>query len=58
MVILDSIPLSFGFPLTAVAMLAVAIASHYVFGEEITPWRMIGIGLIVAGAVVMGGSEE
>jgi drug/metabolite transporter (DMT)-like permease len=57
MVILDRIPLSFGFPLTAVIMLVVAIASHYVFGEELTPWRMVGIGLIVAGVAVMGGSE-
>jgi multidrug transporter EmrE-like cation transporter len=38
-------------------MLVVAIASHYVFGEELTPWRMVGIGLIVAGVAVMGGSE-
>jgi drug/metabolite transporter (DMT)-like permease len=58
MVILDRVPLSFGFPVTAVVMLVVAIASHYVFGEELTPWRMVGIGLIVAGVAVMGGSEE
>ena len=58
MFILDSIPLSFGFPLTAVVMLIVAVASHYVFGEELAPWRIAGIGLIVAGVFVMGGSEE
>ncbi|MBP0580248.1 EamA family transporter [Labrys sp. LIt4] len=57
MVILDRIPLSFGFPLTAMVMLVVAIASHYVFGEELTAWRMAGIGLIVAGVVVMGGGD-
>ncbi len=57
MVILDRIPLSFGFPLTAVVMLAVAVASHYVFGEELTPWRMAGIGLIIVGVIVMGGGD-
>ncbi|WP_448956113.1 DMT family transporter [Labrys neptuniae] len=57
MVILDRIPLSFGFPLTAVVMLVVAIASHYVFGEVLTPWRMVGIGFIIVGVIVMGGGD-
>jgi drug/metabolite transporter (DMT)-like permease len=57
MVILNRVPLSFGFPLTAVVMLVVAIASRYVFDEELTPWRVAGIGLIVAGVVVMRDGE-
>jgi drug/metabolite transporter (DMT)-like permease len=57
MVILDRVPLSFGFPLTAVVMLAVAIASRYVFGEELTSWRVVGIGLIVTGVIVMRDGE-
>jgi drug/metabolite transporter (DMT)-like permease len=57
MVILDRVPLSLGFPLTAVVMLAVTAASHYLFGENLTLWRMLGILSIVAGVVVMGGGK-
>ena len=58
MIILDRIPLSFAFPLTAVVMLVVPVASYFVFGEELTPWRLVGIGMIVAGVVVMGGGDR
>jgi drug/metabolite transporter (DMT)-like permease len=57
MVILDRLPLSLGFPLTAVALLTVAAASFLVFGETLTLWRIAGIGLIVAGVVIMGRGE-
>ena len=54
MVILERIPLSFGFPLTAIVMLTVPLASVLFFGDVLTPWRAVGIGLILAGVVIMG----
>jgi len=57
MAILDRMPLSFGFPLTAVVILTVALASYFVFGETLTPVRTAGIGLIVAGVIVMGRAD-
>lgn len=57
MVILDRIPLSFGFPLTAVVMLSVAVASYYLFHEVLSLWRLSGIGLVIAGLVIMGGDD-
>jgi drug/metabolite transporter (DMT)-like permease len=58
MTILDRLPLSRGFPLTAVVYVAVAAASLIAFGETITPLRWCGIGLIVVGVVVIGGEDE
>jgi len=57
MFILDRIPLSLGFPLTAIVMLMVALASCLVFGETLTVWRLSGIGLIIAGVLMVGGGE-
>jgi drug/metabolite transporter (DMT)-like permease len=54
MVLLNRLPLSFGFPLTAVVMLSVVLASCLLFGETITLGRMIGIGLIIAGVMLTG----
>jgi len=58
MVILDRMPLSLGFPLTAVVMLTVALASRYIFGEELSSWRLSGIGLVIIGMAIMGGDDS
>jgi len=58
MVILDTIPLSFGFPLTAVILPTVSTASQFLFGEVLSPWRLGGIGLIVLGLLLMGGDDS
>jgi drug/metabolite transporter (DMT)-like permease len=54
MVILDRLPLSLGFPLTSVVVLAVTAASVIVLGETLTPLHGAGIALIVLGIVLMG----
>jgi drug/metabolite transporter (DMT)-like permease len=58
MVILDRMPLSLSFPLTSVVMLTVAAACYFLLGEVLTSWRIVGIGLIVAGIVAMGRGER
>jgi multidrug transporter EmrE-like cation transporter len=54
MAILDRLPLSLGFPLTAIVYVTVAAASIVVFGEVVDYSRLAGIGLIVAGIVLLG----
>jgi drug/metabolite transporter (DMT)-like permease len=54
MVILDRLPLSLGFPLTSVVVLAVTAASIVVLGETLTLLHGAGIALIVVGIVMMG----
>ncbi|MFO1149050.1 MAG: EamA family transporter [Alsobacter sp.] len=58
MTILDRLPLSRSFPLTAIVYVAVAGASVFVFGEAITPLRSFGVALIMAGVIVIGGEGE
>ncbi|MCK0196734.1 hypothetical protein MWN34_07380 [Ancylobacter sp. 6x-1] len=57
MVILDRVDLSLGFPLTAIVIVTVTLASTVMFGEALPPLRLAGIGFIVAGAVFMGRGE-
>lgn len=57
MTILDRIPLSRGFPLTAVIYVAVTGASVALFHEAVGPLRGLGIALIVAGVAVVGSED-
>jgi drug/metabolite transporter (DMT)-like permease len=54
MVILDRLPLSLGFPLTSIVVVAVTAASVLVLGETLTLLHAAGIALIVLGIVLMG----
>ncbi|GGE04459.1 hypothetical protein GCM10011390_24230 [Aureimonas endophytica] len=54
MAILDKVPLSRGFPMSAVVALAIVAAGVLGFGEAVGPARGAGILLILAGLVVMG----
>ncbi len=58
MTILDRIPLSRGFPLTAIVYLAVTAASVLLFHEGVGPLRAAGIALIVLGVAVVGTEEH
>jgi multidrug transporter EmrE-like cation transporter len=58
MAILDRMPLSLGFPLTAIVYVTVAAASVVAFGEVIDLWRLLGIALIVAGITLLGSDER
>jgi multidrug transporter EmrE-like cation transporter len=58
MVILDRTPLNLGFPLTAIIYATVAGASFVFFGEEIGAGRLVGIGLIVVGVMMLGHEDR
>lgn len=52
MAAMTRLPLSQGYPLTSLAFVLVMIASAVFFNEPLTPWKIAGTLLIVAGIVV------
>ncbi|WP_414476167.1 DMT family transporter [Microvirga sp. M2] len=58
MIVLDRIPLSLGFPLTAVIYVTVTAASVLLFQEQFGLLRWSGIALIVVGVAIIGTEED
>ena len=52
--ILGQAPLSVAFPLESISYVAVVGASRLILREHVPPRRWAGVGLIVAGIVVLG----
>lgn len=50
--LLRTIPLSIAYPFMALAFLFVPVMSHFVLGEALTGWRMLGAFFIVTGVIV------
>lgn len=46
---LSRVPVSVAYPLLSVGYIINAIAAHYLFGEDVTTTRWLGIGFIVVG---------
>ncbi len=46
---LSRVPVSVAYPLLSVGYIINAIAAHYLFGEDVTTARWLGIGFIVVG---------
>ena len=53
MAILRTQKLSSAFPVTALAFVTVAIASHVIYGEDIAATTLAGMALIVAGVTLL-----
>ena len=51
--ILQKIPLSLAYPFTALAMVIIPIASHYLFKEAVTNYYWIGSFLICLGIMII-----
>ena len=62
--VLSKVELSFAYPFLSLAYVAVAVASWWLFSEDLNAWRIAGIALICAGTVLIaqsgseGGSGE
>lgn len=52
-VVLSRLPLSLAYPLQSLAYAAGIIAAWYFFGESVPLNRWIGVGVIMAGAVII-----
>jgi multidrug transporter EmrE-like cation transporter len=46
---LSRVPVSVAYPLLSIGYIVNAIAAHYLFGEDVTTTRWLGIGFIVVG---------
>ena len=46
---LSRVPVSVAYPLLSIGYIVNAIAAHYLFGEDVTTTRWLGIGFIVLG---------
>ncbi len=53
MVALRRIPLSVALPATAISYIAAAVIGHYMFGEVLGGLHLAGIGLIIAGVLML-----
>jgi multidrug transporter EmrE-like cation transporter len=50
---LSRVQVSIAYPLLSLGYIVNAVAAHYLFSEAITPSKMIGMGVIIVGVVVI-----
>jgi multidrug transporter EmrE-like cation transporter len=50
---LSRVQVSIAYPLLSLGYIVNAVAAHYLFSEAITPSKMIGMGIIIVGVVVI-----
>jgi multidrug transporter EmrE-like cation transporter len=55
-VALSRVPVSIAYPMLSIGYVVNAVAAWYLFGETLTPMRLTGIGIIVAGVFVVARS--
>jgi multidrug transporter EmrE-like cation transporter len=53
---LSKVPVSIAYPMLSLGYVVNAIAAYYLLGEAVTPLRMAGIGVIIAGVVLVAHS--
>lgn len=50
---LSRVPVSIAFPMLSMAYVVNALAAWYLLGEELNPAKVLGIGIIILGVVVI-----
>lgn len=50
---LSRVQVSIAYPLLSLGYIVNAVAAHYLFSEAITPNKLIGMGIIIVGVVVI-----
>lgn len=53
---LSRVEVSIAYPMLSIGYVINAVAAWYLFGEAVTPMRMLGIGIIVVGVYVVARS--
>jgi len=53
MLALSRVPVSIAFPMLSMAYVVTAVAAWYLLGEAFNPTKMMGIGIIIFGVVVL-----
>jgi multidrug transporter EmrE-like cation transporter len=52
-VAMTKLPISVAYPLMALTFPSVVLLSHYIFGEELTAYKLVGIALIISGVSIV-----
>jgi len=53
---LSRVEVSIAYPMLSIGYILNALAAWYLFGETVTPMRMVGIGIIIVGVYVVARS--
>lgn len=53
---LSRVPVSIAYPMLSIGYVINAIAAYYLLGEAVTPMRLVGIAIIIAGVFVVARS--
>lgn len=53
---LSRVPVSIAYPMLSIGYVLNAIAAWYLFGEAVTPMRLLGIGVIILGVFIVARS--
>jgi multidrug transporter EmrE-like cation transporter len=53
---LSRVEVSIAYPMLSIGYVVNAIAAYYLFGEAVTPMRLLGIGIIVLGVFIVARS--
>jgi multidrug transporter EmrE-like cation transporter len=51
---LSRLEVSLVYPFASLSYVGIIIASHYLFGEHVSRARIAGVGIVIAGVVVVG----
>ncbi|EQD66179.1 membrane protein containing DUF6, transmembrane, partial [mine drainage metagenome] len=51
---LSLVPLAEGVLLATLNMVTIMLGGRFLFGEKLTPRRLLGVGLIAAGVILVG----
>ncbi len=57
LVVLSRVPLSLAYPILALSYFVVVVEARLILRERVTWKRLLGVGVIVAGVVIVGLSE-
>ncbi|HKO87365.1 MAG TPA: SMR family transporter, partial [Burkholderiales bacterium] len=53
---LSRVEVSIAYPMLSIGYVVNAVAAYYLFGESVTPMRLLGIGIIIVGVYVVARS--
>ena len=53
---LSKVPVSIAYPMLSIGYVVNAVAAYYLLGESVTPMRLAGIGVIIAGVFLVARS--
>jgi len=53
---LSKVPVSIAYPMLSIGYVINAVAAYYLLGEQLTPMRLAGIGVIIVGVFIVARS--